>query len=294
METVRIAIIGDYDPDSVPHVKTDSALAQMQAVLGTAVLGDWVPTATLEQDCAQALAGFDGLWISPGSPYRSMRGALHAIRFGRERGLPVLGTCGGCQHMAIEFAHNVLGIEDTTGDETDPYPSKLIITPLSCPLTGKAMAVLIAPESRIAAIYGKTEVIEEYFCNFGLNPAYQSQFDAAGLRIVGTDADGETRILALAEHPFFVATLFMPQLTSTAERPHPLIVAFAQAARNSYATSSPARPWRASEEHASAGDTLTFAARRLPASDDLGFATDAVRPDPPARAARIFHRVSHE
>ena len=186
-------------PNSVPHVKTDSALAQMQAVLGTAVLGDWVPTATLEQDCAQALAGFDGLWISPGSPYRSMRGALHAIRFGRERGLPVLGTCGGCQHMAIEFAHNVLGIEDTTGDETDPYPSKLIITPLSCPLTGKAMAVLIAPESRIAAIYGKTEVIEEYFCNFGLNPAYQSQFDAAGLRIVGTDADGETRILALAE-----------------------------------------------------------------------------------------------
>jgi hypothetical protein len=100
---------------------------------------------------------------------------------------------------------------------------------------------------------GKTEVIEEYFCNFGLNPAYQSQFDAAGLRIVGTDADGETRILALAEHPFFVATLFMPQLISTAERPHPLIVAFAQAARDSHATSSPARPWRASEEHASAG-----------------------------------------
>jgi CTP synthase (UTP-ammonia lyase) len=228
MEKVRIAIIGDYDPDFVPHVKTDAALAQMQAVLGTAVLGDWVPTAALEQDYAQALAGFDGLRISPGSPYRSMRGALNAIRFGRERGLPVLGTCGGCQHMAIEFAHHVLGIADATSAETDPNASNLIITPLSCSLKGRAMTVLIA---RIAAIYGKTEVIEEYYCNFGLNPAYQSRLHAAGLQIVGTDADGEVRILALPQHPFFVAALFVPQLTSTAERPHPLIVAFVKAAR---------------------------------------------------------------
>lgn len=236
METVRIAIIGDYDPDFVPHVKTDAALAQMQAAVGTSVLGDWLPTATLEQGCAQALAGFDGLWISPGSPYRSMRGALNAIRFGRERGLPVLGTCGGCQHMAIEFAHHVLGIEDTTRGETDPYASQLIITPLSCSLKGRAMTVLIAPELHVATIYGRTETIEEYYCNFGLNPAYQRQLDAAGLRVVGTDADGEARILALAQHPFFVATLFVPQLSSTAEHPHPLIVAFVKAAKGVLAT----------------------------------------------------------
>ena len=235
MKTVRIAIIGDYDPDFVPHLKTAAALAQMQAVLATSVLGEWVPTATLEQDCAQVLAGFDGLWISPGSPYRSMRGALNAIRYGRERGLPVLGTCGGCQHMAIEFAHHVLGIADATSAETDPYASELIVTPLSCSLKGKAMTVLIAPESPIAAIYGATQAIEEYYCNFGLNPAYQARLHAAGLQIVGTDADGEARILALPQHPFFVATLFVPQLTSTAERPHPLIVAFVKAARHSLA-----------------------------------------------------------
>jgi CTP synthase (UTP-ammonia lyase) len=230
MAMVRIAIVGDYDPDFVPHVKTDAALAQMQAVLARPVRGDWLPTATLEQYCAQALAGFDGLWISPGSPYRSMLGALNAIRFARERGVPVLGTCGGCQHMAIEFAHHVLGIEDATSAETDPYASELIITPLSCSLKGKAMTVLIAPASRIAAVYGSTQAIEEYYCNFGLNPAYQSRLHAAGLQVVGTDADGEARILALPRHPFFVATLFVPQLTSTAARPHPLIVAFVKAA----------------------------------------------------------------
>jgi CTP synthase (UTP-ammonia lyase) len=235
MEAIRIAIIGDYDPDFVPHAMTDAALAQMQRVLGTPVLGVWLPTAPLEQGCAQALAGFDGLWISPGSPYRSMRGALNAIRFGRERGVPVLGTCGGCQHMAIEFAHNVLGIEDATSAETDPYASNLIVTPLSCSLKGRAMTVLIAPGSPIAEIYGKTRAIEEYYCNFGLNPAYQNRLHAAGLQILGTDADGEARILASPEHPFFVATLFVPQLTSTAERPHPLIVAFVKAAKHSSA-----------------------------------------------------------
>jgi CTP synthase (UTP-ammonia lyase) len=202
----------------------------MQAALEMPVLGEWLPTAALEQDCALALAGFDGLWISLGSPYRSMRGALNAIRFGRERGLPVLGTCGGCQHMAIEFAHNVPGIEDATSAETDPYASELIITPLSCSLKGRAMTVLIAADSSIAAIYGKTQAIEEYYCNFGLNPAYQGRLHAAGLEIVGTDTDGEARILALTQHLFFVATLFVPQLTSTAEHPHPLIVAFVKAA----------------------------------------------------------------
>jgi CTP synthase (UTP-ammonia lyase) len=135
--------------------------------------------------------------------------------------------------MAIEFAHHVLGIEDATSAESDPYASNMIITPLSCSLKGRAMTVLIVPESRIAAIYGATEAIEEYYCNFGLNPAYQSRLHAAGLQIVGTDANGEARILALPRHPFFVATLFVPQLTSTAERPHPLIVAFVKAARGS-------------------------------------------------------------
>ena len=87
----------------------------------------------------------------------------------------------------------------------------------------------------VDAIYGSKSAFEQYYCNFGLNPAYQSRLHAAGLQIVGTDADGEARILALPQHPFFVATLFVPQLTSTAERPHPLIVAFVKAARHSLA-----------------------------------------------------------
>jgi len=116
-----------------------------------------------------------------------MTGALNAIRYSRESGLPLLGTCGGCQHVAIEFARNVLGLTDAGHAESDPYASKLIITPLSCSLKGLAMEVAIEPDSRIAAIYGASRVIEEYYCNFGLNPEYQDGLHNAGLQIVDKD-----------------------------------------------------------------------------------------------------------
>jgi CTP synthase (UTP-ammonia lyase) len=227
---IRLAIVGDYAPTFVPHAKTDEALEQLRGALAIDIGADWIPTADLEPHHEAKLSGYDALWIAPGSPYKSMAGALNAIRYSRETGLPLLGTCGGCQHVAIEFAHNVLGFVDARQAERDPYASKLIITPLSCSLKGLTMDVLIDPDSRVAEIYGSTRVAEEYYCNFGLNPEYQGKLHDAGLRIVGTDADGEARILSLPEHPFFVATLFVPQLTSTLQRPHPLIVAFMRAA----------------------------------------------------------------
>ena len=88
----------------------------------------------------------------------------------------------------------------------------------------------IQPGSRTEAFYGATISSEQYYCNFGLNPAYQKILNDRGLKIVGTDASGEARIMELPNHPFFVATLFVPPLSSTAERPHPLVLAFVRAA----------------------------------------------------------------
>jgi CTP synthase (UTP-ammonia lyase) len=172
------------------------------------------------------LKGFDALWIAPGSPYKSLIGALNAIRFAREHDLPLLATCGGCQHVVIEYARNVLGFEDAAHAEYDPYASNLFITPLSCSLVGQKMEVEIEPGSRVEAIYGGTSAFEQYYCNFGLNPEVQDRLHAAGLRIVGRDANGEARILTLPQHRFFVATLFVPQLTSSLDDPHPMIRAF--------------------------------------------------------------------
>lgn len=143
------------------------------------------------------------------------RRTLAAIQFSRRTGLPLLGTFGGCQYVVIEFARNVLGIGDAQHAEHDPYASKLLVTPLSCSLVGQRMEVLIEAETLAAAAYSATAAAEEYYCNFGLNPDYEAALEEGGLRIIGRDALGEPRILTLPQHPFFLATVFVPQLRST-------------------------------------------------------------------------------
>lgn len=228
--SVRIGIVGDYHADFAPHVATVAALEHAAAKLQRAIEVNWLPTATLAQSAEPNVAAFDALWMAPGSPYNSLDGALTAIRFARERNMPLLGTCGGLQHMIIEFARNVLGFADATHAEYDPNASTLFVTPLSCSLAGKEMQVTMLKGSRAATSYGALQTVERYYCNFGLNPAYQDRLHHGGFRIVGVDADGEARILEIPQHRFYVGTLFVPQMRSEPDSPHPLVVAFLQAA----------------------------------------------------------------
>jgi CTP synthase (UTP-ammonia lyase) len=90
--TARIAIVGDFDAAYPSHLATNEAIDAAAAALGAAVDIVWVPTPAVEAAGAQMLAEFDGIWCSPGSPYKSMEGALEAIRYARERGKPFVGT----------------------------------------------------------------------------------------------------------------------------------------------------------------------------------------------------------
>jgi CTP synthase (UTP-ammonia lyase) len=227
---VQIGIIGDYNPDFHPHRATDAAIQHAADHLGLTASIEWLPTPLLDQDPASQLRRFDGLWCAPGSPYRSMMGALAGVRFAREQGWPFIGTCGGFQHVILEYARNVLGFADAAHAESDPEASTLFIAALACSLLGKTMHVHIDPAARVYRMYQRPVVEEQYYCQFGLNPRYQSLIYDGGLRVVGVDDDREARIVELPEHPFFVATLFVPPLTSTPEQPHPLIVAYLQAA----------------------------------------------------------------
>jgi CTP synthase (UTP-ammonia lyase) len=105
-----------------------------------------------------------------------------------------------------------------------------VVSSLSCSLVGQAHRVVILPDSRAAALYGDGEVIEDFFCNYGLNPKYRGPLEEAGLRVTGVDDDAEVRIVELDDHPFFVATLFCFQTRSHPDRPHPLVTGFVEAA----------------------------------------------------------------
>jgi CTP synthase (UTP-ammonia lyase) len=226
---LKVTVVGDYDPTNQTHCATDEGLAHAATALGLPAITAWVPTIELAKSTG-ALAGAGCLLVSPGSPYRSMEGALNAIRYARTSNTPLLGTCGGFQHVVLEVARDVLGYEDAEHAETSPTAPRLFITPLSCSLKGKTMVVQLKAGSVVASTYGRLNATERYYCNFGLNQAYVGELEAAGLRVTGTDRDGEARIVELTGHPFFLGTLFVPQASSTTASPHPLLTALLKAA----------------------------------------------------------------
>jgi len=104
-DTVRIGILGDFTPEFRSHHATNDALQHAAAKLNLTVQSEWLPTPSLVEPAAKkTLESFDGLWASPGSPYKSMEGMLKGIEFARTRDWPFLGTCGGFQYAVIECA----------------------------------------------------------------------------------------------------------------------------------------------------------------------------------------------
>jgi CTP synthase (UTP-ammonia lyase) len=227
---ITIGVIGDFDQSFAPHPATNAALEHSAMALTTRVDVRWLATEPLLSVPIAELEQFDGFLCAPGSPYQSLEGALRPIRLARERGWPLLGTCGGFQHIVIEFARSVLNFKDAQHAEYDPYSSTLFVTPLSCSLAGQMMHVNLVRDSRVAALYGGTQATERYYCDFGLNPDHQQEIDAAGLRVVGSDDTGEARVLEIAAHPFYMATLFVPQASSRPGKAHPLMQALVEAA----------------------------------------------------------------
>jgi CTP synthase (UTP-ammonia lyase) len=222
---MKLAIIGDFRKENATHVATNKAIQYSLEQFGFGMEVDWVRTATIPGRINEITGYYDGFLIAPGSPYESMEGVLNVIRFARENRVPTLGTCGGFQHMTIEFARNVLGVAGGDHAETNPDASSLIVTPLSCSLVGQRLDIVTFPGTKAFVLAGPS-MTENYYCNFGLNPAYQQAIHDAGFRISGTDDAGEVRILELDGHPFFMGTLFVPQASSTAERPHPIVSGF--------------------------------------------------------------------
>jgi len=123
----------------------------------------------------------------------------------------------------------VIGLSDAEHEESAPGASTLVVSELSCSIAGTVQPVQIVAGTLARQAYQAEEAKEAFRCHYGLNPDYRGRIMTGAMRVSGIGPDGEARIVELSGHPFFVATLFVPQLRSSPATPHPLIVAYLEA-----------------------------------------------------------------
>ena len=242
-DAVRIGILGDFNADFRSHHATNDALQHAARKLDFKVESNGCRLRLCLTPMQRRFSKrFDGLWASPGSPFKSFDGMLKGIEFARRRDWPYLGTCGGFQYAFIEFARNVLNIDDADSAENNSGSKNIIIYPVACAvpdrkgaapkLSGAVPEIRLRPGSYLQTFYGidKETATEEFFCNFEINPDYEWAAMEAGFPVVARGTQGEIRAIESPTHRFFLATLFQPQLSSTEKKPHPIVLAFVQAA----------------------------------------------------------------
>jgi CTP synthase (UTP-ammonia lyase) len=214
-----IAALGDRDSRFLTHQEIDAA---------TRLAPDGISIRWLATDGAR-VDGFDGLWVLPGTPYRDEAAVYEAIRFARESGMPILGTCGGFQYMAVEFARAVAGIAGAGHAESDPDAEAVVVRGLTCSLVGEERMVRAVPGTRVAEICGTEPFVGFHWCNYGLADGYAERLRAAGLVLSAFADDAGVEAFELPDHPFYMATLFQPQVGSSQRHElHPLLAALAR------------------------------------------------------------------
>jgi CTP synthase (UTP-ammonia lyase) len=219
-----IAALGDRDPAYLTHREIDAALR----LAPDGIELRWVGT---DGEGAHRIDSFDGLWVVPGTPYRDDDVVYAAIRSARERGMPVLGTCGGFQYMAVEFARNAVGIRGAAHAETEPDGEAIVVRALSCNLVGEERTVTPVPGTRLAALCGTAPFTGFHWCSYGLADGAAERLSSGGLVMSAHAEDAGVEGFELPAHPFYMATLFQPQVGSSERGElHPLLAALAHAA----------------------------------------------------------------
>jgi CTP synthase (UTP-ammonia lyase) len=221
--SVSIAVLGDRNLEQLTHREIDATLG----LVPEDVDARWLPSPE-----AESAAAADGLWVVPGTPYRDGDAVLEAIRRARTVGTPILGTCGGFQHMVVEFARNVAGMGAAAHAENDPDAPDPVVARLSCSLVGEERQVTAVAGTRVADLCGTAPFTGFHWCNYGLAPQHEAALVGAGLVVSARAPDAGVEAVELPGQAFYVATLFQPQVgSSSTGRLHPLIAALISAAR---------------------------------------------------------------
>jgi len=249
---VRIAVVGKYVQIQDAYKSIIEAFTHAGVQNDVKVEVQWVDAEDVEKLGAdEALRGVAGTLVPGGFGERGIAGKLEAIRYARENEIPFLGICLGLQCAVIEFARNVSGIKDALSSEFSPNCANPVIDLMEGQThSGKkggtmrlgAYPCKVKPGTLAAELYGSGEVSERHRHRWEVNNEYRAQLERDGLTFSGTSPDGSlVEIVEMADHPYFIASQFHPELKSRPHRPHPLffgLVRAAKAQRNSHSPSA--------------------------------------------------------
>src|SRR5262245_39929330 len=127
----RLALVADRSTTVLAHERVPTILAVLNGTAAEPIDAEWLHSTAI--DAARDLTGYDGIWVLPGSPSENADGVLHAITTARTGDIPFVGTCGGFQHMLLEFARNVARL-DVEHAEAVPDATNALLVPLACSL----------------------------------------------------------------------------------------------------------------------------------------------------------------
>jgi CTP synthase len=246
---VTIAIVGKYTGMKDAYKSLIEALSHGGIANKVKVNLDWIESDVFEnEDPAPFLEQVNGILVPGGFGQRGAEGKIKAARFARERHVPYFGICFGMQMAVVEAARNLCGIEEANstefGETSEPVVglmtewlkgNELQKRTASGDLGGTmrlgAYPAVLTRGSRVAEIYGTTEISERHRHRYEVNTAYKGRLEQRGMRFSGMSPDGILpEIIEYADHPWFIGVQFHPELKSRPFEPHPLFASFVGAA----------------------------------------------------------------
>ena len=248
---VTIAVVGKYT------VLKDAYKSYIEALIHGGVANrvkinfDWVESEAFEGDesaAATRLEGVHGILVPGGFGERGSEGKIRAAKFARERQVPYFGVCFGMQMAVIEAVRNVAGLAGAASTEFGPSAEPVVglMTEwargneremrgegdaLGGTMRLGAYEAVLTPGSKVAEIYGATQISERHRHRYEVNIAYREALESAGLKLTGVSPDGLLpEIVEREDHPWFIGVQFHPELKSRPFAPHPLYAGFIAAA----------------------------------------------------------------
>ena len=239
---VEIALVGKYVELHDAYISVAEALKHAGYKYNTKVNINWVDSEDLESDnvnLKEVFKNSKGILVPGGFGTRGTNGKIKAINYARTNKIPFLGICLGMQLAVIEFAQNVLKLEEATSTEFDPTCKNPVIDLMADQKSVSNMGgtlrlgnyeCTLVPNTLASKIYKEEKILERHRHRYEFNNKYKEQLEAKGMVFSGiNEANNLVEIIELKDHPHFIASQFHPEFKSRPTRPHPLFDSFIKA-----------------------------------------------------------------